>query len=47
MKVIDGGGAVVHIRAETQLRHHVAAARLRFPLPPQPGHEFGRGSTPE
>jgi peptide chain release factor subunit 1 len=34
--VIDEGGTVHHVRAETQLRKHVAAASLRFPLPPLP-----------
>lgn len=35
--VIDKGGSVRHVRAETDLREHLAAAWLRFPLPPGPG----------
>jgi peptide subunit release factor 1 (eRF1) len=31
--VIDDGGRVEHVQAETPLRDHVAAASLRFPLP--------------
>lgn len=35
--VIDTGGTVEHVIADTPLRDHVAAANLRFPLPPKPG----------
>lgn len=31
--VIDEGGSVEHVAAETPVREHVAAATLRFPLP--------------
>jgi peptide chain release factor subunit 1 len=34
--VIDEGGSIRHVRAETKLREHVAAAVLRFALPPAP-----------
>lgn len=34
--VIDEGGSIEHISAETDLRQHVLAADLRFPLPPLP-----------
>lgn len=34
--VIDEGGSVEHIRAETELSEYTMAAQLRFPLPPQP-----------
>ena len=34
--VIDEGGAVEHVTADTALREHVTAAMLRFPLPPHP-----------
>jgi hypothetical protein len=34
--VIDEGGSVEHVAAETPLREHVTAATLRFPLPPHP-----------
>lgn len=37
--VIDTGGTVEHVIADTPLRDHVAAANLRFPLPPKPGDE--------
>ncbi len=37
--VIDTGGSVEHVMAETPLREHAAAADLRFPLPPQPGSD--------
>lgn len=37
--VIDTGGTVEHVIADTPLRDHVAAADLRFPLPPKPGDE--------
>jgi peptide chain release factor subunit 1 len=35
-RVLDDGGSVEHIEAETGLAAHVVAASLRFPLPPQP-----------
>jgi peptide chain release factor subunit 1 len=35
--VIDAGGTVEHVIAETPLRDHLAAADLRYPLPPKPG----------
>jgi hypothetical protein len=34
--VIDRGGAVEHVLAETELQDYRVAAELRFPLPPQP-----------
>ena len=34
--VIDRGGAVQHVLAETELKDYGVAAELRFPLPPQP-----------
>jgi hypothetical protein len=34
--VIEEGGTIVHVVAETPLRAHGAAASLRFPLPPRP-----------
>ena len=34
--VIDTGGTVEHVIADTPLRDHVAAADMRFPLPPAP-----------
>jgi hypothetical protein len=34
--VIEQGGSVKQVRAETELAGHLAAARLRFPLPIQP-----------
>jgi peptide chain release factor subunit 1 len=34
--VIDEGGSVEHVVAETRLRDHLCAATLRFPLPPLP-----------
>ncbi|RCV54678.1 baeRF10 domain-containing protein [Marinitenerispora sediminis] len=34
--VIDEGGSVKHVRAETRLRDHLAAVSLRFPLPARP-----------
>jgi peptide chain release factor subunit 1 len=34
--VIDEGGSVEHVAADTPLREHVAAATLRFPVPPPP-----------
>lgn len=35
-EVIDEGGSVEHVRAATPLTMHLAAAFLRFPLPPTP-----------
>ena len=35
--VIDTGGTVEHVIADTPLRDYVAAADLRYPLPPKPG----------
>lgn len=35
--VIDEGGAVEHVHAETELAGHLLAAALRFPLPPASG----------
>jgi peptide chain release factor subunit 1 len=35
--VIDTSGAVEHVAADTPLKEDVAAAQLRFPLPPPPG----------
>ena len=35
-KVIDDGGSIEHVEAETELAAHVVAALLRFPLPPLP-----------
>jgi peptide chain release factor subunit 1 len=34
--VIDEGGGVEHVTADTALREHDTAATLRFPLPPHP-----------
>jgi peptide chain release factor subunit 1 len=34
--VIDTAGTVEHVLADTPLRDHIAAADLRFPLPPKP-----------
>ena len=34
--VIDDGGAIKHVSADTVLTERVAAASLRFPLPPEP-----------
>jgi peptide subunit release factor 1 (eRF1) len=33
--VIDEGGAIEHVEAETPLQQHTLAATLRFPLPPE------------
>jgi peptide subunit release factor 1 (eRF1) len=33
--VIDEGGAIEHVEAETALQQHTLAASLRFPLPPE------------
>jgi peptide chain release factor subunit 1 len=35
-EVMDEGGSVEHVLADTPLREHVTAAHLRFPLPPGP-----------
>ena len=35
-EVMDEGGRVEHVLADTPLREHVTAAHLRFPLPPRP-----------
>jgi peptide chain release factor subunit 1 len=34
--VIDKGGSIHHVRADTELREQLTAARLRFALPPIP-----------
>ncbi|WP_326641405.1 hypothetical protein OG884_01695 [Streptosporangium sp. NBC_01755] len=34
--VINEGGSVEHVAVDTQLKDHVTAAALRFPLPPKP-----------
>jgi Bacterial archaeo-eukaryotic release factor family 10 len=34
--VIDSGGSIEHVAADTPLSEHVVAASLRFPLPPEP-----------
>jgi peptide chain release factor subunit 1 len=34
--VIDEGGSIHHVRADTELREQLTAARLRFALPPIP-----------
>ncbi|WP_454194813.1 baeRF10 domain-containing protein [Nocardia sp. Marseille-Q1738] len=34
--VIDEGGSVRHVKADTEVKEHLAAAELRFPLPPLP-----------
>lgn len=34
--VIEDGGAIEHVRTETELAAHLVAAQLRFPLPPRP-----------
>jgi hypothetical protein len=34
--VIDEGGSIQHVRADTELRERLTAARLRFALPPEP-----------
>jgi peptide chain release factor subunit 1 len=33
--VIDEGGSIEHVRADTALKEYVVAASLRFPLPPE------------
>ena len=35
--VIDEGGSIKHVGADTVLKEHLVAASLRFPLPPRPG----------
>jgi peptide chain release factor subunit 1 len=35
--VIDEGGTVEHVRADTPLQEHRVAASLRYPLPLEPG----------
>jgi hypothetical protein len=37
VRVIDDGGSIEHVEAETDLAPLVVAAMLRFPLPPEPG----------
>jgi peptide chain release factor subunit 1 len=34
--VIDEGGSIKHVAADTALKEYVVAASLRFPLPSQP-----------
>jgi peptide chain release factor subunit 1 len=34
--VIDEGGSIHHVRADTELHEHMTAARLRFAMPPIP-----------
>jgi peptide chain release factor subunit 1 len=34
--VIDAGGSIEHVLADTPLKQHMVAASLRFPLPPVP-----------
>jgi peptide chain release factor subunit 1 len=34
--VIDEGGSIEHVLADTELKEHFVAAALRFPLPPEP-----------
>jgi hypothetical protein len=34
--VVDEGGSVEHVQADTPLKEHTVAAAIRFPLPPQP-----------
>ena len=34
--VIDEGGSIKHVGADTVLKEHLVAASLRFPLPPRP-----------
>jgi peptide chain release factor subunit 1 len=35
--VIDESGSIEHVAADTELKYHLVAAELRFPLPPEPG----------
>ena len=37
--VVDAGGTVEHVFADTKLREHMVVADLRFPLPPSPGQQ--------
>ena len=37
--VVDAGGTVEHVFADTTLREHMVVADLRFPLPPRPGQQ--------
>ncbi|WP_248958615.1 baeRF10 domain-containing protein [Sphaerisporangium perillae] len=37
--VIEEGGSVEHVLADTELKEHIVAASLRFPLPPPPPPE--------
>jgi peptide chain release factor subunit 1 len=39
--VIDEGGSIQHVRAETELAQRLTAAGLRFALPPGPGFTGG------
>jgi peptide chain release factor subunit 1 len=39
--VIDEGGSIHHVRADAELREYLAAALLRFPLPPAPDDTDG------
>lgn len=32
--VVDEGGSIEHVQADTELKKHVVGALLRFPLPP-------------
>jgi hypothetical protein len=34
--VIDEGGSIEHVVNDTELKEHLVAAELRFPLPPKP-----------
>lgn len=34
--VVDEGGSIEHVQADTELKKHVVGALLRFPLPPAP-----------
>jgi hypothetical protein len=34
--VIDEGGSIKHVQADTELKQHLTAASLRFTLPPEP-----------
>jgi hypothetical protein len=34
--VIDEGGSIRHVEEDTDLKEHLVAAALRFPLPPEP-----------
>jgi peptide chain release factor subunit 1 len=39
--VVEEGGAIRHVDGEPVLRKRLAAAALRFPLPPDPVHDQG------